>query len=179
MSISVKNISVSIDGIKSNEFDIELEGITWHLDNFSLYQSLLSPNSLSFSMHKDPKEDDIRENIFGICGYIIGKEITLSLQTEIITPNEAGDKTSIINYKGVIYSYDEKEGLRRFTGALWNDVPAAALLVVFIASRDRETGVFTMGVVVFASGFTVRLARPAFTIFALDAVDRGIFGNVT
>lgn len=30
----------------------------------------------------------------------------------------------IVNYKGVIYSYDEKEGLRRFTGALWNDVPA-------------------------------------------------------
>lgn len=31
----------------------------------------------------------------------------------------------ICNYKGIIYSYDEKEGLRRFTGALWNDVPAA------------------------------------------------------
>lgn len=31
----------------------------------------------------------------------------------------------ITNYKGIIYSYDEKEGLRRFTGALWNDVPAA------------------------------------------------------
>ena len=30
----------------------------------------------------------------------------------------------IVNYKGVIYSYDEKEGLRRFTGSLWNDVPA-------------------------------------------------------
>lgn len=30
----------------------------------------------------------------------------------------------IVNYKGIIYSYDEKEGLRRFTGALWNDVPA-------------------------------------------------------
>ena len=31
----------------------------------------------------------------------------------------------ICNYKGIIYSYDEKEGLRRFTGSLWNDVPAA------------------------------------------------------
>lgn len=30
----------------------------------------------------------------------------------------------IVNYKGIIYSYDEKEGLRRFTGALWSDVPA-------------------------------------------------------
>ena len=30
----------------------------------------------------------------------------------------------VCNYKGIIYSFDEKEGLRRFTGALWNDVPA-------------------------------------------------------
>ena len=30
----------------------------------------------------------------------------------------------IVNYKGIVYSFDEKEGLRRFTGALWNDVPA-------------------------------------------------------
>lgn len=103
MSISVKNISVSIDGIKSNEFDIELEGITWHLDNFSLLQSLLSPNSLSFTMHKGP-EEDINEALFAVCGQIIGKEITLSLQTEIITPNEAGDKTDEICYKGVILS---------------------------------------------------------------------------
>ena len=29
----------------------------------------------------------------------------------------------ICNYKGVIYSFDEKEGLRRFTGALWNSLP--------------------------------------------------------
>lgn len=31
----------------------------------------------------------------------------------------------VCNYKGIIYSFDEKEGLRRFAGALWNDVPAA------------------------------------------------------
>lgn len=29
----------------------------------------------------------------------------------------------ITNYKGVIYSFDEREGLRRFTGALWNSLP--------------------------------------------------------
>lgn len=103
MSISIKNISVSIDGIKSNEFDIELEGVVWHLDNFSLSQSLLSPNTLSFSMHKGPKEYS-EEALFPVCGQIIGKEITLSLQTEIITPNDAGDKTSVINYQGVILS---------------------------------------------------------------------------
>lgn len=29
----------------------------------------------------------------------------------------------IVNYKGIIYSFDEKEGIRRFTGALWNRIP--------------------------------------------------------
>lgn len=29
----------------------------------------------------------------------------------------------ICNYKGVIYSFDEKEGLRRYTGATWNKIP--------------------------------------------------------
>ena len=31
----------------------------------------------------------------------------------------------ICNYKGVVYSYDEKEGLRRFTGAVWNRLPTS------------------------------------------------------
>lgn len=29
----------------------------------------------------------------------------------------------IVNYKGIIYSFDVKEGIRRFTGALWNRLP--------------------------------------------------------
>ena len=29
----------------------------------------------------------------------------------------------IVNYKGVIYSFDEREGLRRFTGSVWNTLP--------------------------------------------------------
>lgn len=35
---------------------------------------------------------------------------------------EAGD---ICNYHGVLYSFDQDEGLRRFTGALWNKIPAS------------------------------------------------------
>lgn len=31
----------------------------------------------------------------------------------------------IINYKGVLYSFNEKEGIRRFTGALWNKLPTS------------------------------------------------------
>lgn len=104
MSITVKNISISIDGIKSSEFDIELEGTTYHLDNFSLVQNLMSPNTLSFTMHKGP-EEELQEPQFSICGYIIGKEIEISLQTEIITPNiTEEEKTSEICFKGVVMS---------------------------------------------------------------------------
>lgn len=34
----------------------------------------------------------------------------------------AGD---IVSYRGVIYSFDPDEGIRRFTGSLWNKIPAA------------------------------------------------------
>ena len=56
MSTSIKNISVAIDGTKSSGFCIELDGTIWRLDNFMLSQSLLSPNTLSFSLHKEPDE---------------------------------------------------------------------------------------------------------------------------
>ena len=29
----------------------------------------------------------------------------------------------VVNYKGVVYSFNEKEGIRRYTGALWNMLP--------------------------------------------------------
>lgn len=104
MSISVKSISISINGEKSNDFDIELNNSKWHLDNFSLHQGLLSSNSLSFCMHKDPTEEDVKEKIFEIFNYLIGKEIIVSLHTEIMSPHEEEDKTEEIKYKGVILS---------------------------------------------------------------------------
>lgn len=103
MSISVKNISVSIDGVKSEQFDIHFEGFLWHLDGFSLVQNLLSPNTLSFTMHKDPVED-MSEACFTVCGQIIGKEITLRLETEIISPANQEENAAEINYRGIILS---------------------------------------------------------------------------
>ena len=59
---------------------------------------------------------------------------TKSTGLEDYTPSQVGIFTDsagvqsqgdITNYKGIVYSFDEKEGLRRFTGSLWNNVPAA------------------------------------------------------
>lgn len=105
MSISVKNITVSIDGTSSQMFYIKLEGKSWYMENFSLYQSLLTYNSLSFSMHTDPLEDQ-SEPRFTICSYLIGKEITLTLQTDNIEKasklSSSEEKTADIEFKGVI-----------------------------------------------------------------------------
>ena len=107
MSISVKNITVSIDGTSSQMFFIRLEGKSWYLENFSLYQSLLTYNSLSFSMHTDPLEDQ-SEPRFSICSYLIGKEISITLQTNNIEKESKlasfEEKTADIEFKGVITS---------------------------------------------------------------------------
>lgn len=104
MSISVKNISIAIGGTTSSGFDIDLDGAKYRLDNFTLYQSLLAHNSLSFSMHKGPDEE-INEAMFSVCGQIIGKDITVTLQTdniENVSLNAENDSTADIEFKGFI-----------------------------------------------------------------------------
>lgn len=106
MSISVKNISVSIDGTPSSGFYIPLDDTKWRLDNFTLIQSLLTYNTLSFSMHKVPEESP-NETKFSVCGQIIGKEITVSLETDIVEDLSFSlnqEKTAKISFHGFIYS---------------------------------------------------------------------------
>ena len=114
MSISIKNIAVSIGGIASTGFDITIEGIKWRLDNFSLIQSLLSYNTLSFDMHKGP-EEGLEETRHLLCSQLIGKEIALTLDTENIenlSLNSNDEKTAEISFKGLIFS---ASGSRRET----------------------------------------------------------------
>lgn len=104
MSISVKNISIAIGGTTSSGFDIDLDGTKYRMDNFTLYQSLLTHNSLSFSMHKGPDEE-INEAMFSVCGQIIGKDITVTLQTdniENVSLNAENDSIADIEFKGFI-----------------------------------------------------------------------------
>lgn len=107
MSISVKNISIAIEGTTSNAFDIDIEGVRYHMDNFTLNQSLLTHNSLSFSMHKALPEEGINEPRFEVCGQIIGKQITVSLETvsiESVSLNTGSDTIADIEFKGFIAS---------------------------------------------------------------------------
>ena len=106
MSISVKNITVTIDDVKSSGFDLIFDGEMWRLDDFTLHQSLLSYNTLCFNMHKGPQEDD-KEARFTLCSQIIGKEITLSLDTdniENLSLSTNNEKTAEISFRGIIMS---------------------------------------------------------------------------
>ena len=105
MSISVKNISIAIGGTTSSKFDIDLEGVRYHLDNFTLYQNLLTHNSLSFSMRKALPDEDMNETTFAVCGQIIGKDIIVTLQTnniENVSWNAENDSIADIEFKGFI-----------------------------------------------------------------------------
>lgn len=106
MSISVKSITLSIDDIKSSEWNITLDA-KYHLDNFTLRQSLLSPNTLSFSLNRDPDETS-NDPRFNVCGQIIGKEVCLNLETE---NDDEDEEDTIIEFRGyVAAAYGSRSG---------------------------------------------------------------------
>ena len=89
----------------------------YRLDNFCLYQGLLTHNSLSFSMHKGP-EEEINETQFSVCGQIIGKDISVTLQTdniERVSINAEDDSTNDIEFKGVIVATSGSRNRSEYT----------------------------------------------------------------
>lgn len=107
MSISVKNISLSVNGTPSNQFKIELDGGKYRIDELRLIQKLLEPCKLKFKLRKDP-EEDISEIQFTACGSMIGKSCTLSLQTDSVEQEisgfAAGSQNADIEFEGIIVS---------------------------------------------------------------------------
>ena len=57
MSTTVSNFSLTIDGNRSERFLIEIDGKLYKLEDFSLSQRLMAPNTLRFAMRKGPDED--------------------------------------------------------------------------------------------------------------------------
>lgn len=107
MSTTVSRFTLTIDDAKSENFLIEVDGELFKLDGFVLTQCLMQPNTLRFRMRKGPKEDG-SEPQFKTCGSIIGKDVTLSLETEnfekLSTLKSDGEKTEEIRFKGIITS---------------------------------------------------------------------------
>lgn len=70
-------------------------------NGFSIYQTYSSKTSTGL-------EDNIPTQV--------------SMFTDSAGVQSQGD---ICNYKGILYSFDEKEGIRRFTGSLWKNLPTS------------------------------------------------------
>jgi len=107
MSISVKNISLSINDAVSKQFNIELDGVKYSVDNFKLTQKLLEPCRLEFKLRKSP-EEDISEIQFTTCGSIVGKDVKLTLQTDSVEQEisgfAAGTQNADIEFEGFVTS---------------------------------------------------------------------------
>lgn len=118
MSTTVSRFTLTIDDAKSENFLIEVDGELFKLDNFVLTQCLMQPNTLHFRMRKGPKEDG-SEPQFKTCGSIIGKDITLSLETEnfekLSTLKSEGEKTEEIKFKGIITSISGSRSMSEYS----------------------------------------------------------------
>lgn len=107
MSTTVSRFTLAIDQARSDGFLIEIDGELFKVDNFTLVQSLMQPNTLRFRMQKGPKEDGTEPRL-KTCGSIIGKDLELNLETENIEKlsslKSEGEKTQEIKFKGIITS---------------------------------------------------------------------------
>ena len=100
MSVSIRKLELTIDGTPYGK-NIQLEGGKFHVDNFTLYQSLLTSNSLSFTLSKDP-EEELDDPQFTTCGEIIGKKVDLRVETFYVAPKEKEGIAADIEFHGVI-----------------------------------------------------------------------------
>lgn len=118
MSTTVSRFTLTIDDAKSEGFLIEVDGELFKLDNFILTQCLLQPNMLRFRMRKGPKEDG-SEPQFKTCGSIIGKDVSLSLETEnfekLSSLKSEGEKTEEIKFKGIITSISGSRSMSEYS----------------------------------------------------------------
>lgn len=65
-------------------------------------------------------------SIFITNGAKASQDLEISLPQQVSTYTDSAGvqaQGDVVNYKGIIYSFDQKEGLRRYTGALWNVIP--------------------------------------------------------
>lgn len=107
MSTTVSGLSLTIDGFRSEGFLIDIEGVLFKADDFTLTQCLMQPNTLRFRMRKGPMEDEA-EPQFTTCSSIIGKDISLRLEThnfeKLSSLRSDGEKIGEINFTGIITS---------------------------------------------------------------------------
>lgn len=90
MVISIKNISLTIGDSKSKEWNITIDGESYHVSDFSIHHKLLSPSTLNFTLTRDP-EENANDPLIKVCGSIVGKQVKLFLHVDHDNSEGSGD----------------------------------------------------------------------------------------
>ena len=112
--------------------EIDATGPVWSSFPYRFYVPNDSPKSTSTNNVQAmvPYESNtlmiLSNNSFSL--YSSNADLEGSVPTQVSTYIDSGGVSSdgdVCNYDGVIYSFDPDEGIRRFTGAIWQKIPSA------------------------------------------------------
>lgn len=104
----------------------------FYAPNRSPYDTSLNPITALTEYTSDQIMISFRNgfSVYATYGSKSSAGLESSIPTQVSTwTDSAGVRTQgdIVNYKGVIYSFDEKEGIRRYNGAIWNRLPNSSV----------------------------------------------------
>ena len=104
----------------------------FYAPNRSPYDTSLNPITALTEYASDQIMISFRNgfSIYATYGSKSSTGLEANIPTQVSTwADSAGIRSQgdIVNYKGVIYSFDEKEGIRRYTGALWSRLPNSSI----------------------------------------------------
>ena len=138
--IMFHNNRLFLSGFRNDPNLVQISSIEAEGPNFTLFPyRFYAPNRSPYDTSRNPitalteiASDQIMISLKN--GFTIyqtyGSKSSTGLEDSI--PSQVGTFTDasgvdaqgdIVNYKGVVYSFNEKEGIRRFTGSLWNMLP--------------------------------------------------------
>ena len=119
---------VQISSIEAEGPNFNLFPYRFYVPNRSPYDTSLNPITAMVEVSNDQIMFALKNgfSLFQTYGSksSTGLEDNMPSQVSMFT-DSAGvqGQGDICNYKGILYSFDEKEGIRRFTGSLWNNLP--------------------------------------------------------
>ena len=119
---------VQVSSIEAEGPNFNLFPYRFYVPNRSPYDTSLNPITAMVEVSNDQIMFALKNgfSLFQTYGSksSTGLEDNMPSQVSMFT-DSAGvqGQGDICNYKGILYSFDEKEGIRRFTGSLWNNLP--------------------------------------------------------
>lgn len=119
--------SIEAEGPNFSQFPYRL-----YTPNRSPYDTSLNPITAMTEYASDQIMFSFKNgfSIYSTYGSKSSTGLESNIPTQVSTWMDSSGVQSqgdIVNYKGTIYSYDEKEGIRQFNGAMWRKMPVSSV----------------------------------------------------